>query len=75
MFINLDIIVRLVFEHTSIEHVVIQKLDTRATLLVFLEDVDVQRICTTLPSVEIWLGHSLTIMYNVAMCEQMSKVE
>ena len=32
----------------SIEPLVIQKLDFRATLLVFPDDVDVERICTTL---------------------------
>ena len=56
MFRNSDIIVGLVFEYTSIKPVIIQKLDTRATLLVFPEDVDVKRISTTLWSVDICLG-------------------
>ena len=46
------IIVGLVFEHTSVELVVVQKLDTRATLLVFPEDIDVKE-STTLWLVEI----------------------
>ena len=41
---NLDVIIGLVFEHMSVEPVVIQKLDMRATLLVFPEDVDVKRM-------------------------------
>ena len=51
-FINSDISIGLVYEHTSVEPVVIQKLNMRATLLVFPEDVDVNRICTTLQLVE-----------------------
>ena len=48
-FTNLDIIMGgKVFEHMSTEPVGVQKQDMRATLLVFLEDVDVERICTTL---------------------------
>ena len=51
----------LVFEHSSVEPLVIQKLDTRAILLVSLKDVDVERIYATLQSVEICLVHSVTV--------------
>ena len=47
-FMSLDIIGGLVFEHMSIEPVAVQKLDARATLLVFPEDVNVERIYTGL---------------------------
>ena len=67
MFTNSDIIVGLVFGHMCVEPVVIQKLDMMATLLVFLEDVYVERIFTKLQSVEIWLGHSVTVTCNVAV--------
>ena len=48
VFTDSDIITGLVFEHMSAESVVIQKLDIRATLQPFPQDVDIDRICTTL---------------------------
>ena len=62
----------LVFEHDRIEPLVVQKLGMRATLLVFPQDIDVKRICTTLQSVEIWLGHSVAAMHDIATPEQLS---
>ena len=47
-FTNSDISIGLVYEHTSVEPVGVHKLDNRATVLVFPEDIDVKRIYTTL---------------------------
>ena len=69
---NSDIIAGLVYEHMTIEPVVIQKLDEKNTLLVFTESEDIQKICNTLISIEMWLGHSVNIGCNVATPEQVS---
>ena len=45
---NPDIVVRLVYEHTTVEPMVIQKLDERNTLLVFAEGENIKKICQTL---------------------------
>ena len=66
MFTNFDIIKGLVFEHMNVEPVAIKKLDMRVTLLVFLEDVDVKRICTTLQLAEVWLGHSVAVIFDIS---------
>ena len=47
-FTNDDIIVGLVYEHTNVELVVVQKLDAKATLLIFPEGEEVGKICGTL---------------------------
>ena len=62
-------------KHLSTDTVVIQKLDMRATPLVFPEYVDVKRICTILQSIEMWLGYSVTVMCNVATPKQWSMAE
>ena len=59
----------------SVEPVAIQTLDTWATLMVFLEDVDVERICTTLQSVDIRLGHSVTVTFDIATPVHLSMAE
>ena len=58
-----------------VEPVVIQKLDTRATLLVLQEDVGVKGICTTLQLVEVQLGQTVTVTPDIATPEQLSMAE
>ena len=50
-------------------------LDIRATLLLFLEDVDVKRICTSPKLVEIWLGHSVTVTRDIATPKELTMAE
>ena len=69
-FTNTDIITGLVYEHVTIEPVVIQKLDEKNTLLVFMESEDIEKICNTLQSIEMWLGHCVNIGYDIATSEQ-----
>ena len=47
-FMNADIIAGMVYEHTNVEPMVVQKLDSKATLLVFPEGEEVEKICSTL---------------------------
>ena len=75
LFTSLHSIAGPVFEHMSVEPVVIQKLYMRATLLVFSEDLDVERICTTLPSVEIWLGHNVTVTCAITTPKQLTMIQ
>ena len=72
---NSDVNVGFVFEHMSVKPVVVQKLDARATLLVFLEDVDVKRNSIALQSVDIWLGHSVTVMFDITTPKQLSMAD
>ena len=67
-----DIITGLVYMHTTIEPMVVQKLDEKNTLLVFTEGKDIEEICNTLQSIKMWLGHSVNIGCNVAMPEQVT---
>ena len=46
-FMNPDIVVGLVYEHTAIESMVVQRLDERNTLLVFAEK-NIEKVCRTL---------------------------
>ena len=48
VFTNSDIITRQVHEHTTIEPVVVQKLNEKNTLLVFTEGEEIEKICNTL---------------------------
>ena len=64
-----DIKVGFMFEHTYFEPLVIQKLDMRATWLVFQ---DVERICTTLRSIERWLDCSVNVKCDLATLKQLS---
>ena len=68
---NPDIVVGLVYEHTTIEPMVIQRLDERNTLLVFVEGENSEMLCWTLWSIEMWLGHSVHTGCEIATPEQM----
>ena len=52
VFTNGDIIVGLVYEHMNVDPVVVQKLDAKATLLVFQEGEEIEKRCSTLQSIE-----------------------
>ena len=45
---------------------VVQNLDEKETLLAFMQGEDVEKICNTLQSIEMWLGHSVNIGCSVA---------
>ena len=49
---------------------VVQKLDEKNTLLVFMEGEDIEEICKTLWSIKMWLGCSVNIGCNVATPKQ-----
>ena len=68
---NLDIVVGLVYEHTTVEPVVVQRLDYRSTLLVFADGENIEKLCQKLWSIEIWLGHSVHTGCDIATPEQM----
>ena len=51
-FMNSDIIAGLVNEHTTIEPLVVQRLDERNTFLVFVEGEDIGKLCSTLHFIE-----------------------
>ena len=55
-FMNASIIAQLVYEHGAHGGT---KRDAKATLLVFPEGEEVEKMCTTLQSIEMWLGHSV----------------
>ena len=74
-FINLDIVVGLVYEHTMVQPMVVQRLDERNTLLVFAEGENIEKLCEILWSIKIWLGHSVQTGFNVASPKQMMVVE
>ena len=42
---NPDIVVGLIYEHTTVEPMVVQRLDERNTLLVFAESENIEKIC------------------------------
>ena len=48
VLMNTDIVVGLVYEHTTIQPMVVQRLDERNTLLVFAEGENIVKICKTL---------------------------
>ena len=52
MFSKADIILELVYGHTDVEPMVVQKLDEKATLLVF--PVSEEKKCNTMQSIEMW---------------------
>ena len=47
-FMNPDIVVELVYEHTTVEPMVIQRLDERNTLLAFAEGENIEKLCQRL---------------------------
>ena len=69
-FMNDDIIVGLVYKHTNVEPVVVQKLYAKVTLLVFPEGKEVEKICRKLESIELWLGHTVKIGCDIATPDQ-----
>ena len=48
VFTNPDIIAGLVYECTTVEPLVVQRLDERNPLLVFTEGEDIEKLCKTL---------------------------
>ena len=74
-FTNPDIISGLVYEHTTVEPMVVQKMDERNTLLVFAEGENLEKSCQTLWSIKMWLGHSVHTGYNIATPKQMMREE
>ena len=70
-FTNPNIVVELVYEHTTAEPMVIQRLDERNTLVVFAEDENIEMLCQTVQSISVWLGHSVHTGCNMATSEQM----
>ena len=71
IFTNPYIVLGLVYEQTTIEPMVVQKLDERKTLLVFVEGENIEKLCQTLLSIEIWLGHSVDTGCDVVTPKQM----
>ena len=71
MFTNPDIVPGLVYEHTTVETVVVQRLDDRNTLLVFAEGENIEKLCEKLWTLEIWLGCSVHTGCSVVTPEQM----
>ena len=47
IFMNSDIIAGLVYEHTTVQLMVVQRLDERNTLLVFAEGENIKKLCQT----------------------------
>ena len=58
-FTNPDIVAVLVYENTTIEPMVVQRLGERNTLLVFADGEDIEKLFRMLGSIQIWLGHSV----------------
>ena len=48
LFTNLDIVAGLVYEHKTVEPVVVQRVDERNPLLVFTEGENVEELCQKL---------------------------
>ena len=69
-FMNPDNIVGLVYEHTSVELIVVQRLDERNTLIVFAEGENIEKLCQTLWSIKIWLGYSVHTRCDIVTPEQ-----
>ena len=75
VFMKPDIIVGLMFEHMNVGPLEVQKLYMSATLFIFQEDEDVERIWITLRSVERSLGHSVNAKCDITTPEQLSVVD
>ena len=71
VFTSPDIVAELVNEHTTVEPVVVQRIDDRKTSLAFAEGENNEKLCQTLWSIEIWLGHSVHMGCDTATPEQM----
>ena len=70
-FTKLYIIPGLVYEHTMVEPMVVQRLDESSTSLVFVESKDIGKLCSTLLSIKMWLGHIVNPGCNVSTPKQM----
>ena len=75
VFTNLDIAVGLVYENTTVEPVIVQRVNDRNTSLVFAEGENIVKLCQKLQSIEIWLGSSIHTGCDVATSEQMMLTE
>ena len=71
LFMNPDIVVGLVYEHTAKEPMIVQSLDERNTLLVFAEGETIEKICKTVQSIEICLGQHVKAGCDITTPEQM----
>ena len=69
---NTDIINELIYEHTTVEPMVVQKLDEKTTLVVFPEGEKIEKICNTLQLIETYLDHRVQIGCNSATPKQVS---
>ena len=67
---NPHITAGLVYEYTTVELMVVQRLDERNTLLVFAESEDIGKLCSTLQSIEMWMDHSVNTGCDVATPKQ-----
>ena len=56
---NLDLVVGLVYEQTTVEPVVFQRIDERNILLVFAEGENIDELCKKMQTIEIWLCQSV----------------
>ena len=75
VFTNPDIVTGLLYEHTTVEPVVVQRVDDRNTLLVFEEGENIEKLHQKLRSIEIWLGHSVQSGCDIATPEQISVIK
>ena len=68
VFTNLDIITGLVYEHMIIESMVVQKLDKKNTMVVFMEGEDIEKYVIHYdPSKCHWVAvYMLDVMCDVA---------
>ena len=73
VFTIFDIIGGLVYEHMTVQPVVVQKCDEKNTFLVFTESENIAKICNTLQSIEMWFGHIVNFGCSVATPKQVSK--
>ena len=71
VYTNLDIVAGLVYRHTTVEPVVVQRVDDGKTLQVLAENESIEELYQKLPSVEIWLGCSVHSGFDIATSEQM----
>ena len=61
----------LVYEHTTVEPVVVQRVDDRNTLIAFAEGDNIEKLCQKLHSIEILLGCSVCTGCDITTLEQM----
>ena len=71
VFMNSDIIARLVYEHITVEPIVVQRVNDGNTLLVFTEGENIDELGQKLLTIEVWLGHGVHTGCDVATPKQM----